>query len=79
MANKTQKAIKRSTGEWLYCSFQAHPEEISKWRELAGADDRSLSWWIRNTLNKAASLADGGKSHEVTESVDVETVSPHRA
>ena len=77
MANKTQKIIKRSTGDWMYCSFQAHPEEIAKWRELAAMDDRSLSYWIRNALNKA--VADGGQSHEVTKTVGVETVSSDRA
>jgi hypothetical protein len=67
MANKTQKTIKRSTGEWLYCSFQAHPEEIAKWREIALGDERSLSWWIRNQLNKAAGIVNSNGSTEVTE------------
>ena len=79
MVKRTQKPTKRSTGEWLYCSFSVKPEEIARYREIAKSLDRSLSWWIRNALNKAAGLADGGKSNEVTETVGVETVSPHRA
>jgi hypothetical protein len=67
MANKTQKAIKRSSGEWLYCSFQAHPEELARWREIAVSDERSLSWWIRKQLNKAAGISNGTTPAEVTE------------
>lgn len=67
MANKTQKAIKRSTGEWLYCSFQAHPEEIARWRELALAEDRSLSWWIRKQLKLAAGIGNGASIPETVE------------
>jgi hypothetical protein len=73
MANKKQQVIKRSTGEWMYCSFQAHPEELARWRALAAAEDRSLSAWIRRQLRK------GDSNETPTEDVPVETVSPDRA
>ena len=74
MANRKQKTISRSTGEWMYVSFQAHPEEVSRWRELANVDDRSLSYWIRNVLN--AAIAAKGDSHE---KLPLETLSSDRA
>lgn len=66
MAKKTQKAIKRSTGEWLYCTFSAKPEEKAKYQEIADSMDRSLSWWIRKQLNQAAGIVNGSLS-EVSE------------
>lgn len=76
MAKKIQKTIKRSTGDWMYCSFQAHPDEVFIWREIAGQDDRSLSWWIRDVLNrhvKTAAVA-RGQNNEGFTGKDVETV-----
>ena len=67
MANKKQKVRKTPSGEWLYCSFSAHPEEIDQWRELAATMDRSLSWWIRNQLNKAAGIVNGVENGEIRE------------
>jgi hypothetical protein len=58
IAKTKQKVIERSTGDWMYVTLQAHPEEVAKWRELAKADDRSLSWWIRNVLNKTVGAAE---------------------
>lgn len=63
----------------MYVSFQAHPEEISQYRDLAKADDRSLSWWIRNALNKAAAASNGGKSDENHETVGVAEISADRS
>lgn len=76
-----QKARKTATGEWLYCNFSARPEEIQKWKSLAQADRRSLSFWIRDALNRRVEelerideLLTGG-----TKAVDVAPVSPDRA
>jgi hypothetical protein len=71
MAKKTQKTIKRSTGDWMYCSFSVHPEEIAEYRDIAAKSDRSLSWWIRNELNKAVAVAKG----QTNETLPVEVVS----
>jgi hypothetical protein len=84
MAKRTQKPIKRSSGEWLYCSFSVKPEEREAYREVAALDSRSVSWWIRDVLNKEvsrrkASLNNGTQLESANETVDVETVSPHRA
>lgn len=91
MAKKQQKPRKTHTGEWLYCNFSARPEEIEKWKALAQADRRSLSFWIRDVLNKAVALIDeermhraggsyGGKESDGKNSdVAVAAVSPDRA
>jgi len=47
----------------MYCSFSVHPEEIAAYREIAKLDGRSLSWWIRDALNKAVALI-REKNHE---------------
>jgi hypothetical protein len=66
--SRTQKVRKTPSGLWLYCSFSAHPEEIDKWKKLAGGMDRSLSWWIRDALNKVSN----GVLETETESVPKE-------
>ena len=63
MAHREQKVRKAATGEWMYCTISARPDEIASWRGLADAVDRSLSWWIRDQLNKAVQSAIGA-SHE---------------
>jgi hypothetical protein len=63
MAKKTQTPRKTFSGEWLYCNFSAHPEEIAKWKALAAFGQRSLSWWIRDVLNKHVARLEG-KSYE---------------
>jgi hypothetical protein len=67
MAQRSQKSRKTPSGEWLYLSVSAHPEEIAAWRELAAAEDRSLSWWVRNQLNKAAGITNGAAVNEIAE------------
>jgi hypothetical protein len=84
MAKRTQKPIKRSSGEWLYCSFSVKPEEREAYQQIAKSLDRSLSWWIRDLLNKEvsrrkASLNNGTQLESENATVGVETVSPHRA
>jgi hypothetical protein len=65
-----QKPRKAASGEWMYCTISARPEEIAKWRELAGSVDRSLSWWIRDQLNRAVEIMqrikDGGSDENQT-------------
>ena len=34
-------------------SFRALPDEVRSWKEMAKADDRSLSNWIRSKVNKS--------------------------
>jgi hypothetical protein len=63
MAKRIQKPRKTHSGEWLYCNFSARPEEIAKWKSIAAAADRSLSWWIRDVLNKAVALIDEERMH----------------
>jgi hypothetical protein len=64
MAKKTQTTRRTFSGEWLYCNFSAHPEEIAKWKALAAFGQRSLSWWIRDVLNKHVARLEGSNSHE---------------
>jgi hypothetical protein len=52
MAKVKQKAIKTPTGEWMYVSFRAHPEELASFQEVAGKLDRTVSWWVRDVLNR---------------------------
>jgi hypothetical protein len=67
MARKGQKVRTTPSGDWLYCSFSAHPEEIERWREIASGSERSLSWWIRAQLNKAAGITNGVSTVEAGE------------
>lgn len=77
MSRKGQKVRTTPTGDWIYCSFSAHPEEIIAYREVASKLDRSLSWWVRDVLNKAAQAAkeDSNGAHE---KVPMETISADR-
>ena len=34
-------------------SFRALPDEVRSWKEMAKADDRSLSNWIRSKVKKS--------------------------
>jgi hypothetical protein len=67
MAQRSQKIRKTPSGDWLYCSFSAHPQEIERWRGIAADDQRSLSSWIRIQLNKAAGITNGAAPVEVAE------------
>ena len=51
MAEKIQKA--KTKRKMKYMTFSAYPDEIVRWKTVAKDLDRSLSWWIRNELNKA--------------------------
>jgi hypothetical protein len=86
MAKRIQKPRKTHSGEWLYCNFSARPEEIAKWKALAGVDRRSLSFWIRDVLNRhveiqerVAAGADYENSQGKNSAVHVEAVSPNRS
>ena len=52
MAKGKQKAIKTPTGEWMYISFRAHPEELADFQKVAAELDRTVSWWVRDVLNR---------------------------
>lgn len=85
MANKRQKVRKTPSGEWVYCSISAHPEEVERWRAIAkGSFDRSLSWWIRDVLNREAAAIEKGIPNAANaqpegETVSVEDVPSHRS
>ena len=53
-------------------SFRALPDEVRSWKEMAKADGRSLSNWIRLKVNK--SLEDN--NHPVAKN---ESEEPHKA
>jgi hypothetical protein len=76
MAKVKQKPITTPTGEWVYCTLRVRPEEMAKWREVAAIDDRSLSYWARTELNKAAAAALGKEVSN--ENLSVETVPADR-
>lgn len=50
---KSQKIRKTPSGDWIYCSFSAHPEEVAAWKLIAKSGERSLSGWLRNLANAA--------------------------
>jgi hypothetical protein len=76
---RTQKIRKTPTGDWIYCSFSARPDEVARWRELAVQADRSLSWWIRNILNREIGLIENEASNGKDEKISLENISPNRA
>lgn len=52
MAKKEQTPRKTPSGEWIYITISAAPQEREAYRKIAGIDSRSVSWWIRDVLNK---------------------------
>ncbi len=74
-----QKIRKTPSGEWLYVSFSVHPEEREKYQEAAKRRDRSVSWWIRNILNREVGLMEDEATNGKNKSVAVEDVSSDRA
>jgi hypothetical protein len=89
MAKVKQKAIKTPTGEWMYVSFRAHPEELASFQEVAGKLDRTVSWWVRDVLNREVArqlaLRNEGKgisdekTNGETQTVGLAELSPDRA
>ena len=43
----------KKPGKERIISFRALPEEVENWTEMAEAEDRSLSNWIRSKVNKS--------------------------
>ena len=43
----------KKSGKERIISFRALPEEVENWTEMAEAEDRSLSNWIRLKVNKS--------------------------
>jgi hypothetical protein len=84
MAKGKQKAIKTPTGEWMYISFRAHPEELADFQEVAAKLDRTVSWWVRDVLNREVARRKASSNNEIqpesaNPTVGVEAVSPDRA
>jgi hypothetical protein len=83
MAKRQQKVRQTPTGDWLYCSFSLHPDELEDYRRVAKEIDRSVSWWIRTVLNKEVArrkgIAGNEKPNGETQSVAVASVSADRA
>ena len=85
MAKKEQIPRKTPSGEWVYVTISAKPEEREAYRQIAALDSRSVSWWIRDVLNKevARRLEEAGRENPnaapKNSTVGVETVSPDRA
>lgn len=45
-------------------SFGAYPDELERWKAAAEAEDRPLSWWIRNRLIAADARDEELAAHE---------------
>ena len=43
----------KKNGKERIISFRALPEEVENWTEMAEAEDRSLSNWIRSKVNQS--------------------------
>ena len=56
----------KKPGKERIISFRALPEEVENWTEMAEADGRSLSNWIRLKVNK--SLEDNSQTEPKNES-----------
>jgi hypothetical protein len=65
MAEKAQKPKTSQKRKMKYCTFSAMPEEILAFKQVAGLDRRSLSWWIREILNREVSAKLGEVKQEV--------------
>ena len=78
MKNQTPK----KSGKEKMISFRALPEEVDSWSEMAEAEGRSLSNWIRTKVNK--SLEDNNPpepkpvSEEPTEAEESDPSTPSR-
>jgi hypothetical protein len=83
MAKKEQTPRKTPSGEWVYVTISAKPEEREAYRQIAALDSRSVSWWIRDVLNKEVARRKGvfgdEKPNGETQSVAVEAVPTARA
>jgi hypothetical protein len=84
MAKKEQTPRKTPSGEWVYVTISAKPEEREAYRQIAALDSRSVSWWIRDVLNKEVARRKASSNNETqlegaNSTVGLETVSPDRA
>ena len=57
-------------------SFRALPEEVDLWTEMAEAEDRSLSNWIRSKVNESLEDKKQKKKNESAEPLEAEKSRP---